>query len=686
MHKSFYRPDIDGLRAIAIIAVVLFHAKLFGFSGGFVGVDIFFVISGFLITSILQRELELGTFSFLQFWARRIRRIFPALITVILATFVVANLFLLFPQDFLNFGRSLLLQSLFLSNLFFLQQQGYFAGPAETSPLLHTWTLSVEEQFYIILPFLLYYVRKIFKKRVPLVLCLIGIVSFAVNIYLVHFAPGNNFAVPFIPNIWGGAINSTAAFFLLPSRIWEFMIGALITQLPTVINISKRVIEILSVVGVLAIGYAVTQFNSGTLFPGVNALLPVLGAAAIIIAGTYRVTFVSKVLSLPAFVWVGLISYPLYLWHWPTLVFARIIFGSLSTIQLILLVAISVGMAWLTYKYIEAPFREKRFLSGSVQILVAGFCCLLVMGMSGYMIRFSDVSSRVPDYAIDFSGLALKQGPRYIECNRTKTSTTILRDGPCLLGSENSEVSFVLWGDSHAGAILDTVDTLAKQNHVRGAAFNSGDCIPIIGVSRFPVRDECQAIKQQALSYIQKHDIKHVFLVARWNSYVGEGSTGPIIDIYSPGVSMADSERVFTDRFDDMLRTWTEDGRAITILKQVPEFSHFNQRDAFYQSVRDKIAVPISNQPFHDHEKYAAFTDKIFSQFAQRYNVSIIDPAETFCTIVSGCRFYTDTTILYEDDNHLNFTGANLLAPQLQSFFDSVSIESSSSPKLIKSV
>lgn len=232
MSKKFYRPEIDGLRALAIIPVVLFHAGVVGFSGGFVGVDIFFVISGYLITSVILRDIAQHTFSLRTFYARRIRRLLPALFVFLTVTTIFAYLFLKYPGDLESYGASLFAQSLFLSNFYFSGLGDYFGTPVEVLPLLHTWSLSLEEQFYFIFPFLLFFFYK-YKRHIlkPLLYTLI-ILSLLYCIYLTNFSPTSPFSPPLLPDLWRGASNLTSAFFLLPTRLWELLLGAVLA-LPT---------------------------------------------------------------------------------------------------------------------------------------------------------------------------------------------------------------------------------------------------------------------------------------------------------------------------------------------------------------------------------------------------------------------------------------------------------------------
>lgn len=298
-----YRPDIDGLRAVAVLAVVLFHAGISSISGGFVGVDVFFVISGFLITTIIVKEIRRGDFSLTVFYERRIRRILPAFFVVMLFSAVVAYSLLL-PQDFENFGKSLVAASLSVSNLLFWRESGYFDSTAELKPLLHTWSLGVEEQFYLFFPLLLMFIARFFKQRWTLWIVLIAFSSLLLS-------------------AWGAKHQPSATFYLLPTRAWELALGGLLAMggVPPIHQRFWREIEALLGLGLIVWGISALTPESS--FPGLNALYPCLGAALVIHAGSSGPSMVGNVLSWRPLVLIGLISYSLYLWHWPLLVFAK---------------------------------------------------------------------------------------------------------------------------------------------------------------------------------------------------------------------------------------------------------------------------------------------------------------------------------------------------------------------------
>ena len=341
-----YRADIDGLRAVAIVPVLLYHAEVAGVGGGFVGVDVFFVISGFLITSLILAEIREESFSILQFYARRARRILPALFVVIAATLAVGSVLLL-STDFSDLVRSALSSVLFVSNVYLWSSSSYFASAAEMKPLLHTWSLAVEEQYYIFFPALLLFVIRR-GRSVAGVLLVILAASFGLSVWAVPRAP-------------------EAAFFLAPTRVWELLVGSLLALgvVPPLAGRAGR--EVVGAAGLALIVASVLAFDEQTPFPGVNALWPCLGAAMVIHA---EGSAVGRLLSTRPLVFVGLVSYSLYLWHWPLIVFARYEgWFTGAPLETAAVLAASFGLAVASWRLVELPVRRSRLLADRDRML-----------------------------------------------------------------------------------------------------------------------------------------------------------------------------------------------------------------------------------------------------------------------------------------------------------------------------
>lgn len=380
-----YRADIDGLRAIAILSVVGYHAFPSWVKGGFVGVDVFFVISGFLISSIIFGSQDNGDFSFKEFYARRIKRIFPALILVMTASYAL-GWFVLFPNEYKQLSKHIAAGAGFVSNLFFWQEAGYFDSTAETKPMLHLWSLGIEEQFYIVWPLLLYLC---WKKRVNLLFLTVAIIaiSFTFNVGKVHNDAVQAFYSP-ISRFWELGLGSLLAYLELhKTSIWggvkqKFGItSARAVSSNTPAQGSSALRNIQSLFGALLIGIAVLVISREKAFPGWWALLPTLGTYLVISAGP-QAWLNRMVLSHYAVVWFGLISYPLYLWHWPLLSFAQIVESGTPAQEFrIAAVLIAIALAWLTYELIEKPVRFGRH----ARFKVVALCILMfIIGLAGY--------------------------------------------------------------------------------------------------------------------------------------------------------------------------------------------------------------------------------------------------------------------------------------------------------------
>ncbi|HEV2453606.1 MAG TPA: acyltransferase, partial [Verrucomicrobiae bacterium] len=345
--------------------VVLYHTEL-GFSGGYIGVDVFFIISGYLITSIILNDIYNEKFRILNFWERRVRRILPGLVAVV-STCLVTGWFMFFPADYMSLGRSVLCQSLLISNLFFWKTTGYFSTTS-TQPLLHTWSLALEEQFYILFPFLLLALAKFANRKFIGALIGFTLISFVVGVCATYCRP-------------------TAGFYLLPARAWELSLGASLAALPNPSQTTKWIDESLSWAGLFGILFAALIYDKNTPFPGFAALVPCIGAALIIWTNSSSITFVGRMLSLRPLVWIGLISYSLYLWHWPVLIFTNYWDqGQPSFTRGLGVVFLSLALAIVTWKIIETPFRKRLVFPGRASVFTFAGVALATLFVAGHWI------------------------------------------------------------------------------------------------------------------------------------------------------------------------------------------------------------------------------------------------------------------------------------------------------------
>lgn len=492
-----YRPDIDGLRATAVLAVVLFHAYPGIFKGGFIGVDIFFVISGFLISTILFESLDAGEFSFYEFYARRIKRIFPALILVLVVSSIF-GWFSLLTDEYKQLGKHIAAGAGFISNIVLWSEAGYFDNSAQTKPLLHLWSLGIEEQFYLLWPLLVWLA---WKGKINVILVILSLI-----------------AGSFFVNIDGVEQDPVASFYSPMSRFWELSSGSLLAWLILKNQAKINVLtdtwrNLLSIIGALLILGGVFGLSSDLLFPGWLALLPVVSAILLILSGGNAIIN-RVVLSSRVAVWIGLISYPLYLWHWPILSYIRIIeSGAPKKIVVIIAVIAAFILAWLTYRFIERPIRFGSKGSAKVKALA---CSMLILGCFGLMSNFNEslVTTRISKFVNpevvkalgDFSYPSGLSKVNYKDHNLYKNS--------------EQEPEVLLFGDSHIEHLAPRVLELTTSGSAKDITFfTSGGCPPIPLVFE-DFHPDCKTNIERMQSYLKQHPgIKTIVIGACWNCY-----------------------------------------------------------------------------------------------------------------------------------------------------------------------
>jgi peptidoglycan/LPS O-acetylase OafA/YrhL len=494
MSEIGYRRDIDGLRAIAVLFVIVFHAFPKIVPGGFSGVDIFFVISGYLITGIILRELASNTFSIANFYLRRIRRIFPALLTVLLFT-VSLGWFFFLPNELISLGRNVYAGALFAPNLMLLSEVGYFDTAAQLKPLLHLWSLGIEEQFYAALPpFLVFIARR--KSNLPLSIAGLAIGSFVLNLVFVKSNPA-------------------ATFYLPVTRAWELLVGSFLA----VPQISKALqpraeldANIRATFGVILIGIGAAMLNQRMPYPGWGALLPVIGTALLIVAQT--ASFNQTVLSSTVLVFIGLISYPIYLWHWPLLSFVDILFDNPTTpIVRSTIIILSIVFAYITFRYIEIPLRTGGFrlikVAGlSTAMILLCFSGIIIVGEAGFPSRLSTAIREAGLLEPNLSSL------RQNNCLLDSSSQAAFADD-CL--DAGSSPVIMLWGDSTAAALMPGFRQLQQMHRFRLAQFTIQSCWPILDTD-IPGVPKCREMNDKVLSIVQRIKPEIIVLQGIWSA------------------------------------------------------------------------------------------------------------------------------------------------------------------------
>ena len=631
--KLDYRPDIDGLRAIAVSTVVLYHAGISGFSGGFVGVDIFFVISGFLITGIVWSELGEGSFSLQDFYVRRIRRIFPALFAVLFFCSIAA-FFLLTPHDLEAFGKSLNATVSFYSNIHWDKNTNYFDGPAIEKPLLHTWSLSVEEQFYAIWPLaLLFLSRTVAPRRIPYVVLGLAILSLA-----------------FAENNLSGPKND--AFYLPWWRAWELMLGALLALTPLTLR-PGRLSAALAGTGLAMIALAVALYSSSTRFPGISALLPCVGAALLIVSGGSSNPF-SRILAIAPIRHIGLISYSLYLIHWPLFAFSHLAIGPELSLPLRLgLVFASVALAHLSWRFVETPFRKAGFPKLQVfGAAAAAMGCLLLAGLSfdesgGFPFR---VNAKVLQFEAE--GMNLSKYCRKIHLKEIEVGDT------CELGESRAgeghggSYDFVLWGDSHASHFAPAIDTLARAQKLSGVMLWKTTCHPFLGDPSIKYR--CAKFNESAARWIAAHPVKLVILAGRW------ATKAKNIREYMAQKDPAENQGGLAKT----LAFLASQQVAVSVLDQVPDFPKDVKscvvRAAYYGRDITSCAVEDAARAEERHQ----VLDGYFRFLKQRYSFPVTSVADAICRH-GVCNAMDGENILMSDSNHMTEKGSLYIMPYL---------------------
>lgn len=656
-----YRPDIDGLRAVAVLSVLFFHADFPMFSGGFVGVDVFFVISGYLITKILVHSVDNGTFSLSEFYRKRALRIMPAYTAMCLVCTLVA-IWLLPPDLLVDFAKSLLSSALFGANFYFSEQMSYFQSAADELPLLHMWSLSVEEQFYVFWPFgILLLCAAPLKKFRPWVIGL-GVL---IGVILCEWAIRNK--------------SQTMVFFYTPFRAWELMIGALVFLLPTV-KLPPRWSTAASLLGAaLILGPVLIYEPNRPLFPGISALVPCLGAALIIAVGATYSSIVHRMLSLRLVVFLGLISYSLYLWHWPIFAFSRYLLqGHLDFGLAILLSFVSVLAAIMSWKYIETPFRKHRFPKTgapavryqSLKTLSAATCAILFTAtLAGVLIFKDGLPERTSALALQASGALKSTHKLTSECLRERSPQNIkpFREN-CVFGNSGAQPVAALWGDSHANAF---VPALERQAQLRDTSFEllaMQSCSPLMMEALRPDYggrgvDACIDFNDAVLNYLLAADhVKVVYVSSYWTTiFENVGKSGLVAES-----SVASTEHppapnpeenfiaVLAERIVDPLR---QAGKTVVLVGQPPLFSRSGGRCLARKAFLDQ---PLSECDL-SLKKYLATTGKVNEVLDDVPEAMFIDPVSAFCD-QEKCTPYPQNIFAFRDEHHLSVEGALLLA------------------------
>ena len=651
-----YRADIDGLRAIAVVSVVLYHFGIIGFSGGYVGVDIFFAISGYLIGSIVFKQLDRQQFSFSTFYIRRIRRLFPAYLVVIVVTYGLSY-WLLLPGDFREFGQSIVAATVYASNILFYMETGYFDAASHLKPLLHTWSLAVEEQFYLVFPLLAWLIFRYAKHLAVVLFAVLCLASFIAAVIFIKY-------------------DHSAVFYLYPFRAWEMFLGVLLAAVAPRSIGNAATNNFLATAGLAAMLLPIALYTHETTFPGLAALPPCLGALLIIYTGSTHRGWVYQLLATKPFVFIGKISYSLYLWHWPLFVlYSYTREDPLTTYDAVLLIAATLIFSIMSWKFVETPFRTpgtSRF-SGKIPSFAATALASALCIAVGLQIHITNgMPSRLSPELAHLATLADGFNNDWSNC--------VTQDNPDFPGLEHCTVGnpvtaknmLLVWGDSHAPALKKGFGDLANDYHQDALIVWRGGCPPVWGIEKdesgsSAIEDQrCTTQNNGVRELIDNNkNIKAVVLVGRWSYYLNGGGVGidnhnkivitPIDQNIDPTLSQ---QELFLTSLKDTVTTLINQNLKVFIVEQPPEFANYHSR-SIARALKNGSADYTETLALFSNENYADITRRqlpmknFLTEAVKDINLEILPTHSYFCNDVK-CSLLLDGRPAYYDNNHIS--------------------------------
>lgn len=640
MHNKNFRYDINGLRAYAVILVVLFHFGIIGFAAGFIGVDIFFVISGFLMTSIVIKSLDKGNFSLLKFYLARGIRIVPALF-VVSTIVLILGWFLVLPTDYKALAKHTLSSINFFSNIVYWRESGYFDTDSHNKALLHTWSLSVEWQFYLVFPIIVALLYKIKKSR---------------NFLLTFFILGT--IISLILSIIITAKNPSAGFFLLPTRAWEMLAGGLIFFIPKEKVPYKKPLEF---IGFFLIAISCYIFSTDTLWPSYNAILPVLGAFLILLAHQQNSIFTKG----SAFQWLGNNSYSIYLWHWPIVFFLHYFYKNDDYIFITAGIILSIILGWLSYTYIENPTRKKLSNLSTVKAYFLWFLSISILSLISIMIfKFDGVKNRFSNEINNISNTINDINPRRDECLGKQDDSQLKK---CTYG--DGPLSLIVVGDSHASAMLNGVIN-ALPNNTSLISFTISGCPTVKNLKKTNMPEySCGERVKDIINDIKTNystDIP-ILVINRANAiFQGEPendkSNQPIRYINTPSLVFdeeyyAQMRNAYVDTLKDLSAS-----HKVYITRPTPEAKKeiSNLAAKIFKYHLPTQDLTITWNEYYERSKQAWKAQDMAAQSTK--NIQIIDLSREFCDNET-CYFTQNNLPLFYDDDHMSWTASLKLAP-----------------------
>jgi peptidoglycan/LPS O-acetylase OafA/YrhL len=642
-----FRSDINGLRAIAVIAVVLYHFGVKGFSGGFAGVDIFFVISGFLMTGIIFRQTDNGKFSLIGFYLARAKRIIPALAFLCLSL-LAAGWFVLIPSEYKELGKHAAASIGFLSNVAYWREAGYFDTASHGKWLLHTWSLSVEWQFYIIYPLIVLAARKLFGTSMTKVLLVVGaLVSFALCLYMSSRSP-------------------SAAFYLLPTRAWEMLAGGIVFLFPMQMKHAHR--KVASVFGLAMIALSILMLDASDVWPGWLALIPVAGTALLILTADQTSVVTNNKLSAS----IGKASYSIYLWHWPMVVLLGYYGVSDSTIAIAAGVAASILLGYASLHFVETPFQKlnikvaqrPHLASYVLVVLIIGACASAVFVKQG-------VESRVSKIAAQADSERTNKNPASKEC----FIETGVDSPKCIFGKKDAPVSVIVMGDSHSDAIVSAVvEAAGPEKSTLYLGYISCMTIPGMKLQGMPSSYQCGDFVRKEIEEL-KTTLPGVPLVVinRSSVYVfghneyQDRTTGPLMYFNEPGALDEAYKEDFRKRYVSAMCEIAKN-RPVYVTKPIPEMIKNVPTTIARNEVRfgksQDVTIPLS-----EYKSRNQFVLSVMEDAAKSCGIQLLDPEPELCD-AQYCYGSINGKPLYWDDNHMSESGNKKLIPVFRSIWN----------------
>jgi peptidoglycan/LPS O-acetylase OafA/YrhL len=652
-----HRRDIDGLRGIAVILVIAYHAQFSLVSSGYVGVDIFFVISGFVITGLLIGQIDNNAFNFTSFYVRRMRRLIPALVVMLAAT-LSACLFVLGPHDMQILAQSTVAVLLLGANVFFWGRQGYFQAQVPEQPLLHTWSLGIEEQFYLLFPVFLRILMGIQRRFLPIAIIAAMMASCALSIWLTGRHPG-------------------AAFYLLPTRAWEFLLGGLIIAVPQRRPLPPATREIIAALGLIGIILSAVGFSRTTPYPGVAALLPTAATAAVIWASGSGTTVVGRILRGQVLVSMGLISYSLYLWHWPVFALARYYFARpLNPVETITALGMVFTLAYASWRYVEQRYRRVQEPAAPVRSMTAIIALGAFVAMAAIVVTAQNgFPRRLPPAALVFDRSGNPATFDNGGCHHGPPELVSEKQLCEIAAPEMPRTKIMLWGDSHANSIADTMAAMGMEHHIAVWQASYSSCPPVLGfdVAHTGSSHHCREFNDTTMDAIRQLGIRRVVLVAFWSNYIPTTASSKLERLADPYGATDDlgtgSESRDIQNLTIGLRRTVDGlearGIEVWILRQIPSqkgsVPMMLARASILGNNISDVGISLA-----EHRRTQVRVDTILTRLGG--SVRVLDPAAILCK--SGwCACSNDRESYYRDSDHLTPSGASLLRPQLAEIF-----------------